>query len=313
MAAYIIKRVLSSLVVMWAVATLVFLGMRLIPADPAAVVLGDYASEQALSAFRRQMGLDQPLFTQYASFIWGILQGDLGNSMITGRPIADQIWAVFPFTLQLAVASMVIGAVIGIPLGIVTALRRNSWIDYLGRFLALCGFSFPAFYLGIILLLVFSVHLGWFPITHNPRGVDVGQQLYLLILPTLSLGLIQASFVTRLTRSTMLENLSADYVRTAYAKGLSHWVVNYKHVLKNIMIPVITAMGLYTGAILGGAILTETVFNRPGVGRLLVGAIAQRDYNLIQVGIMLFAFIIVIVNLLVDLAYSLFDPRVHYE
>lgn len=313
MAAYIIKRFLSSLVVMWAVATLVFLGMRLIPADPAAVVLGDYASEQALSAFRRQMGLDQPLFIQYLGFLGGILQGDLGNSMITGRPIADQIWSVFPFTLQLAIASMLIGAIIGIPLGIVTALRRNTWIDYFGRFFALCGFSFPAFYLGVILLLVFSVHFGWFPITHNPRGGDVGRQLYLLVLPTLSLGLIQASFVTRLTRSTMLENLSADFVRTAYAKGLSHWVVNYKHVLKNIMIPVITAMGLYTGSILGGAILTETVFNRPGVGRLLVGAIAQRDYNLIQVGIMLFAFIIVIVNLLVDLAYSLFDPRVRYE
>jgi ABC-type dipeptide/oligopeptide/nickel transport system permease component len=313
MAAYILKRILSSLVVMWAVATLVFLGMRLIPADPAAVVLGDYASEEALSAFRRQMGLDQPLFTQYMNFITGILQGDLGNSMITGRPIANQIWAVFPFTLQLAIASMLVGAIIGIPLGIVTALRRNTWIDYLGRFLALCGFSFPAFYLGVILLLVFSVQFGWFPITHNPRGGDIGRHLYLLVLPTLSLGLIQASFVTRLTRSTMLENLSADYVRTAYAKGLSHWVVNYKHVLKNIMIPVITAMGLYTGSILGGAILTETVFNRPGVGRLLVGAIAQRDYNLIQVGIMLFALIIVIVNLLVDLAYSLFDPRVRYE
>lgn len=313
MYAYIVKRLLSALVVMWAVATLVFLAMRLVPADPALVVLGDYASEEALAAFRRQMGLDQPLSFQYVGFLGGLLQGDLGNSMITGRPIGQQIWSVFPHTFHLAIASMLIGAVIGIPLGIWTALRRNTFIDYAGRLFALVGFSFPAFYLGVILLLIFSVQFGWFPIVHSPRGGGFGEHVYKLILPAFSLGLIQASFVTRLTRSTMLENLSADYVRTAYAKGLAPWMVNYKHVLKNIMIPVITAMGLYTGTILGGAILTETVFNRPGIGRLLVGAIAQRDYNLIQTGIMLFAFIIVLVNLLVDLAYSLFDPRVRYE
>jgi peptide/nickel transport system permease protein len=181
------------------------------------------------------------------------------------------------------------------------------------RIVALAGFSFPAFYLGVVLLLVFSVELGWFPVIHQVRTGTLSEHLLKLVLPALSLGLIQASYVTRLTRSSMLEALNEDYVRTAFAKGLRPRTVHFKHVLKNIMIPVVTAIGLYTGTILGGAILTETVFNRPGLGKLLVGAISQRDYNLIQSGLLVFAFVVVIVNLMVDLTYSLFDPRVKYE
>jgi len=313
MKAYLIKRILSALVIMWAVASIVFLAMRLVPADPAQVVLGDYATEEALKTFRHEMGLDRPLWAQYTEFMAQLARGDLGRSMITNRPIGDQIWALFPYTLDLAISSMLIGAIIGIPLGVWAAIRKNSAVDYISRIIALAGFSFPAFYLGVLLLLVFSVELGWFPIIHQVRTGSPAEHLYKLILPALSLGLIQASYVTRLTRSSMLEALNEDYVRTAFAKGLRPKNVYFKHVLKNIMIPVVTAIGLYTGTILGGAILTETVFNRPGMGKLLVGAINQRDYTTIQSGLMVFAFIVVVVNLIVDLTYCLFDPKVKYE
>ncbi len=310
---YVIKRVLSAVMIMWAVATIVFFAMRLIPSDPAQVVLGNYATEDALAAFRKESGLDRPLLTQYAEFITNLARGDLGRSLINNRPIGEQIWHLFPYTFNLAVASMLIGALIGIPLGVWAAIRKNTIVDYISRIVALAGFSFPAFYLGVLLLLIFSIWLQWFPVLHQIRTGTLAEHIYKLILPALSLGLIQASYITRLTRSSMLEALGEDYVRTALAKGLPRRTVYFKHVLKNIMIPVITAIGLYTGTILGGAILTETVFNRPGLGKLLLGAIKQRDYNLIQSGLVVFAFIVVAVNLLVDLTYSLFDPRVKYE
>jgi ABC-type dipeptide/oligopeptide/nickel transport system permease component len=313
MGRYVARRLLSSIGVMWAVATVVFLAMRLIPADPAEVVLGDHATQEALTAFRARTGLDRPLAAQYLDFFAGLLRGDLGRSLITNEPVGGQIWSAFPHTLALALASLAIGAAIGIPLGVWTALRRGSWVDVLGRVFALAGFSFPAFYLGILLLLLFSVQLGWTPIIHSIRTGDASEYLLKLVLPALSLGLIQSAYITRLTRSAVLEALGQDWVRTAYAKGLPDRVVHFKHVLKYIMIPIITAMGLYAGTLMGGAVLTETVFNRPGLGKLLVGAIAQRDYILIQSGLMVFAFVILIVNLLVDLSYALFDPRVTYE
>jgi peptide/nickel transport system permease protein len=310
---YVLKRILSALVIMWAVATIVFICMRVIPSDPAQVVLGNYATEEALKAFRHDMGLDRPLWVQYAEFMSRLVRGDLGRSMITNRPIGEQIWALFPYTFNLAVSSTLLGAIIGIPLGVWAAIRKNTPVDYISRIVALAGFSFPAFYLGVLLLLVFSVELGWFPVIHQVRSGTFSEHIQKLILPALSLGLIQASYVTRLTRSAMLEALNEDYVRTAFAKGLRPRKVYFKHVLKNIMIPVITAIGLYMGTILGGAILTETVFNRPGLGKLLVGAISQRDYNTVQSGLVVVAFIVVIVNLIVDLTYSLFDPKVKYE
>jgi ABC-type dipeptide/oligopeptide/nickel transport system permease component len=266
-----------------------------------------------LAAYRKQSGLDQPLLVQFGRFLSRLAHGDLGNSMISGEPILGQIAAVFPHTLSLALGALVIGALIGIPLGVATAVRRNTWVDFGGRVFALLGFSFPSFYLGVLLLLVFSVWLGWFPVIHTMRGDSIGEYLNKLALPALSLGLVQAAYVTRLTRSTMLEALNQDYIRTAFAKGLTGRKVYYKHALRNVLITVITAMGLYTGTILGGAILTETVFNRPGLGKLLIGAIAQRDYNLIQSGLIVFALVIMVVNLLVDLSYSLLDPRVKHS
>lgn len=313
MLSYTLKRMLSAIGIMWAVATIVFFAMRIVPADPAEVVLGDYATPAAIEAFRVQMGLNLPIWEQYTTFITGLAQGDLGRSMVTRLPVSDQIFALFPYTLSLALAALFIGAVIGIPLGVVTAIYRNTWIDSTGRFLALLGFSMPAFYLGILLLLGFSLGLGWFPIMHTIQTGGLAEHLYKLVLPAFSLGIIQAAYITRLTRSSMLEVMNQDFVRTAHAKGLPRSKVYYKHVLRNILIPVVTAMGLYTGTVLGGAILTETVFNRPGLGKLLVGAIATRDYSLIQSGLMVFAFVVVMVNLLVDLSYKFLDPRVTYD
>lgn len=310
---YVAKRLLSAVFIMWAVTTIVFFAMRTVPADPAEVVLGEYATPEALEGFRRAAGLDQPLLVQYKDFMLGLTQGDLGRSLITNQPVADQIISLFPYTLELAIASLLIGALLGIPLGVLTAVKQNTLVDYVGRLFALSGFSFPAFYLGILLLLLFSLHLEWFPIVHSFEDYTLAERIENLVLPAASLGIIQAAYITRLTRSSMLEQLESDYVRTARSKGLAERTVQYKHVLKNVMIPVITAMGLYTGTILGGAVLTETIFNRPGIGKLLVGAIAQRDYTLIQSGLMVFAFVIVIVNLIVDLSYSLFDPRVKYD
>lgn len=310
---YVVKRLCSAVFIMWAVTTLVFFAMRLVPADPAEVILGDNATEESLQAIREKTGLNLPVLTQYRIFMSGLMRGDLGRSMINNQSVSEQIAALFPYTLELALASLFVGAAIGIPLGILTAVRRNSWIDYFGRIFALTGFSFPAFYLGILLLLFFSVYLNWFPVVHTFNEGGLLERIEKLVLPALSLGIIQAAYITRLTRSSMLEQLELDYVRTARAKGISESSIQYKHVLRNVMIPVITAIGLYTGAILGGAVLTETVFNRPGIGKLLVGAIAQRDYTLIQSGLMVFAFIVVLINLLVDLSYTLFDPRVKYE
>lgn len=308
-----IKRLLTAVGIMWAVVTIVFFAMRAVPADPAEVVLGDYATPAAIEVFRVQMGLDRPLAEQYLGFMTGLLQGDLGRSLVTNQPVADQIFSLFPYTLSLALSALLVGAAIGIPLGVTTAIYRNTWVDSAGRLFALLGFSMPAFYLGIVLLLVFSLGLGWFPVMHTINDGTLAEHLWKLVLPAFSLGIIQAAYITRLTRSSMLEVMGQDFVRTAHAKGLAPGKVYYKHVLRNIMIPVITAMGLYTGTVLGGAILTETVFNRPGLGKLLVGAISTRDYPLIQSGLMMFALVVVVVNVLVDLSYALFDPRVKYE
>jgi len=309
---FLFRRMVSLAVILIAVPTIVFFMMRVVPADPALVVLGDQASAESLAAFRHKVGLDQPILKQYGQFMSGLAHGDLGRSMITDRPIAGQIADVFPHTLSLALAALLVGAVVGIPVGVLTAVRRNTWVDFGGRVFALLGFSFPSFYLGVLLLLVFSVWLGWFPVIHTMRGESVGEYLLKLTLPALSLGLVQAAYVTRLTRSTMLEAIGQDYVRTAYAKGLTARIVYFKHALRNVLVTVVTAMGVYTGTILGGAVLTETVFNRPGLGKLLIGAIAQRDYNLIQSGLIVFALVIMVVNLLVDLSYGLLDPRVRY-
>lgn len=314
MTGYIIRRMLAAFLIMFIVATVVFFSMRIIPGDPAVAMLGPYASEEALTSLRTRIGLHLPLQQQYFVFITGLFRGDLGVSMVSRRPIVNDIVSLLPLSIELALVSMIMGSLIGIPIGVLTAIRKNTLPDFVGRIFALLGFSMPAFFLGVILLLVFSVNLSIFPIIHQPQsGGGLWDRFIKLFLPSLSLGLIQASFVTRMGRATMLEILNKDYIRTAHAKGLSSRIVHYKHGLRNALIPLITAIGLYTGPLLGGAILTETVFNRPGLGRLLIGAIRQRDYTMIQSGLLVFAGMVVIVNMLVDLSYVFIDPRVKYN
>lgn len=313
MLAYAARRIFFTIPMLFFVFTVVFFVMRLAGGDPTYAILGEHASHEAVTQLRIKLGLDEPLVVQYFSALKNLAKGDLGESLISERPIAPQIMKVLPYTLELTIAAIIIGILIGIPAGVAAALHRNKMTDYLLRVFSLTGLSMPAFYLGILLLLLFAVQLSWFPIIGFTRSGGFWDRLYYLFLPALSLGLNKAAFVSRVTRSSMLERLNSDFVRTARAKGLDEYKVIFKHALKDCMIPIVTVSGVYVGVLMGGAILTETIFNRPGLGKFLVEAISQRDYNAIQSGLVFYGMIIVLVNLVVDLLYGIIDPRVKYE
>ena len=307
---YILKRLIAAVPTLIAVLTVVFLIVRVIPGDPAMTVLGDQATPAALEALRAKLGTDRPLYVQYWEFLWAALQGDLGRSLVSGRPIVTEVAAVLPHTIDLTVASLIVGAAIGIPLGIWAALHRNRFIDYAARIGSLIGLSFPVFVSGIFLLLAFALHWRWFPVIGSANLADPGDRLWKLVLPTANLGLIMAAYITRVTRSAMLQVLSEDYVRTARAKGVPWGIVVRRHALRNALIPVITVVGLYLGILIGNSVLTEIVFNRPGLGKVIVGALNQRDYSMLQGLMVIYCFLIVIVNLITDLTYGMIDPRV---
>ena len=285
---------------------LVFAIVRLIPGDPARLLAGDFATDQLVDELRQRWRLNDPLPVQYAVYVGGVLRGDLGRSITTSTPVRPELVERFLRTLELAVAGVVLAAVIGGAAGIVSAVRRSSLTDYVATALALTGISTPIFWSGLLLILLFSVRLEWLP----AGGTG---SLRHLVLPALSLGLFGAGVLARQTRSGMLEVLGQDFVRTARAKGLPERSVVVKHALKNALIPVVTVLGDQFGRLLGGAILTETVFAWPGMGRYLIEAISQRDYPAVQGAILVFAAAVVAVNLLVDLSYGLLDPRVHAE
>ncbi|MCC6166005.1 MAG: ABC transporter permease [Caldilineaceae bacterium] len=310
MLVYIVRRLLLSAPTLLAVLTLVFVIVRVLPGDPAQAALGDYASQEAVEALRARMGLNAPLVVQYSRFLGDLVRGDLGRSLITGKPVAEQIAFVLPYTLQLTLASILLGIVLGVPLGIVTALQRNGWVDYLGRVFSLAGLSVPAFYLGILLMLVFAVELGWFPVVGAGDPSRPGSLLYHLVLPAFSLGLIMTAYVTRMTRSAMLNILSEDYVRTARAKGLDERVVLVRHALRSALIPIVSIVGIFAVSLIGSSVMTEIVFSRPGLGKLMVGAMKQRDYTMLQSIMVVYALMIVVINLVVDLIYGWVDPRV---
>lgn len=312
MRAYITRRLLSIIPTLLIVGSLVFFVMRSAAGDPAVAMLGAAATAESVARLREQMGLDRPLVVQYADFLLQALKGDFGRSLATNRPVAEQIFAAFPDTVELVFWGMLIGTLIGVPTGIIAAVRPNSIFDYISRMVALLGLSMPPFYLGILLLLTFALHLGWFPVISTPQP-GVWGRLHAAFLPSLSLGLVQASFIMRMVRSSLLEVLQEDYIRTAHAKGVPPRRIHYSHALRNALIPVITVFGLYLGTLLAGTVLTETVFNRPGMGRLLVGAIQQRDYPLIQGGLMIYAAVIVVVNTAVDILYGFVDPTIRYD
>ncbi len=283
--------------------------MRILPGDPAIAALGDFAGPEQIERFREQMGLNVPLWQQYVSFIVNTVQGDFGRSMANNVPISALLMRNLPYTLQLTVAATAIAILIGIPTGILSAVKRNKSIDYVARVFALLGFSVPDFYLGSLLLIAFGLGLGLFPIMGG-GGPDIGSTLHHLFLPALTLGLIQAAFITRLTRSAVLEMLRRDYVRTARSKGLAERIVLYKHVMRNALIPVVTGLGIYILTTLSGSITIELVFSRPGIGQLMIGGISSRDYTMVQATLVIFSLFVVVVNLVVDLLYALIDPRI---
>ncbi|MBX6341525.1 MAG: ABC transporter permease, partial [Thermomicrobiaceae bacterium] len=291
----------------------IFFIVRVAPGDPATAVLGDYASKEAVDALRKRMGLDRPLWEQYIDFLGGLLHGDFGRSLITGQPTLQQIRQVFPYTLELAVAAILVALALGVPLGVITAVRRNTGIDYVGRIVSLAGLSMPAFYLGVLLILLFAVHLRLFPAIGAAPFSQPRENLHALVLPAVTLGLIEAAYITRLTRSAVLNVLHEDYVRTARSKGLPERRVLFGHALRSALIPLVSLLGLTAISLVGGTVLTEEVFARPGLGKLMIGATKQRDYTLLQSLMVIYALLIVVVNLVVDLLYGLFDPRIRYR
>ncbi len=311
MIAYLAKRLLLAAPTLLAVLTLVFVLVRIVPGDPAFVILGDQATEQALAELRARIGLDQPLWKQYLAFMGDVLTGDFGRSLVTNRPVMTDVLAVLPYTIELTIASLIIGVVFGVPLGVWAARSRDGFADWVARIVSLAGLSFPAFVSGILMLIAFAIHFRWFPVIS--KGVpltDPVERLRSLALPALNLGLIMVAYITRVTRSGMLKALSEDYVRTARAKGMPTPIVVWRHGFRNVLIPIVTVIGLYLGVLIGNSVLTEIVFNRPGLGKLIIGALEKRDYTMLQGLMVIYAFIIVVVNLITDLAYGFVDPRV---
>jgi peptide/nickel transport system permease protein len=303
---FLLKRLLAIIPVLLGITLLLFFMLRMLPGDPAQVLAGQMASPADVEVIRVQMGLDKPIHIQYISFLNRLLHLDLGLSARTQNPVIEEIWARLPNTLLLALCAITLACAFGIPAGIIAAVRPYSWVDYLVTIASLFGISMPVFWLGLMLMIVFAITLQWLP----AGGIGTWKHL---VLPSITLAAFVVAFIARMTRSCMLEVLSQDYVTTARSKGLKEKVIILKHALKNALIPIITVVGLQFGLLLGGAVLTETVFAWPGLGRLIVDSILARDYAMIQGSILIFGLLYTLVNLVVDLLYAFVDPRIRYE
>jgi glutathione transport system permease protein len=312
MMAFLIRRLGLAVITLFAVLTLVFILVRIVPGDPAQVILGDQASREAIEALHQRLGLDQPILVQYGQFLSGALRGDWGVSMVTGQPVIQEVFKVLPWTFELTFVSLMIGIAFGVPLGVWAATHRNRALDYWVRVGSLLGLSFPPFLSAIVLLLVFAIAVPWFPVI-SARSGSPSAWIQSITLPAINLGLISAAYITRVTRSAMLEVLSQDYVRTAQAKGVPWPAVVWRHALRNALIPIVTIIGLYLSILIGNSVLTEIVFSRPGLGKLIVGALNQRDYTMLQGMMVIYTMLVVLVNLVTDLAYGLVDPRVKLQ
>lgn len=301
---YIIRRILMLIPVLLGVAFIVFLLLYITPGDPARIILGDQAPEETVLQLREEMGLNDPFLVQFGRYVFNlVVNQDIGKSYVTKQPVIDEILAVFPATLRLAASAVLLALVIGIPFGIISAIKQYSIFDSVTMVFALIGISMPVFWLGLLLILLFSVKLSWLP----SSGYDSISQM---ILPAVALGAQSVAIITRMTRSSMLEVIRMDYVRTARSKGQSENKVILKHALGNALIPIITITGLQFGRLLGGAVLTESIFSIPGIGRLMVESIKMRDFPVVQGGVLLVAVSFSLVNLLVDLLYAYVDPRI---
>jgi len=303
---YLGRRFLAVIPVLFGVTLAVFSMLFLVPGDPVKMMLAEFVTTpDQIEQMRAQLHLDEPILKQYGRFVGNALRGDLGTSIRSRRAVSTEIGENVGSTAQLALASMAVAVAIGVPLGLMAALLRNSWFDAGSMIVALLAVSMPSFWLGLLMIVAFSLHLGWFPATG-------GGDLWHLVLPSVTLGMIASAIIARLTRSSMLEVLGQDYVRTARAKGLAWWGVVVRHALKNALIPVITIFGLQFGNLLAGAVIVETVFSRPGLGRLIVGGILAKDFPLVQGTVLFVATAYVMINVLVDIAYAFVDPRIRF-
>lgn len=335
MGKFILRRILLLIPILLGLSVLIFLFIRLLPGDPAGAILGERATPENIARVRAALGLDLPLHEQYFDYLFGLFRGDLGRSFLTNRDVVDDFLQRFPATIELTLSAMVIALAFGIPLGLITAKRRGSWVDQFGTVISLVGISIPIFFLGLMLKYVFAIE---FPILPDSGRIDFVEYsipkvtrfmtvdtllagelggfvdaVRHLILPGIALGTIPLAIIMRITRASVVDVLNEDYVRTANAKGLPGRVVDSRHVLRNAMLPVVTVIGLQTGLLLGGAILTETIFGWGGVGTWIYDAVRTSDYQVIQSGVLLLAFIFVLVNLLVDVSYAFLNPRIRYS
>jgi ABC-type dipeptide/oligopeptide/nickel transport system permease component len=304
---FLAKRLVAAVPVLLGISIAVFLMMHLVPGDPAKMMLGELAvDKEAIANLRHQLGLDDPIPLQYWRFLKGAVRGDFGRSILENQPVARMIWQVLPSTVELTLSGLGIAILLGGILGVTAAVRQNTWVDNTSMVVALWGVSMPSFWMGLLLIFIFSLKLGWLPATGQGGALR-------LIMPAFTLGYVAAAVIARLVRSSMLEVLRQDYVRTARAKGLADRLVVYRHALKNALIPVVTVLGLQFGALLGGTVVIETVFSRPGIGRLAVTSILSKDFQVTQGTVLMSAIFYTLVNIVVDVSYALLDPRIRYD
>ena len=310
---YVLRRLLATIPVMLIVAMFVFLMLRLTPSDPAAIIAGDNANTEQVAEIRKRLGLDQPILTQFVIWIGKTLQGDFGESFFFKKQVAELIFDRLEPTLSLAFFTLVLAIIIAIPLGVVAAYRHGSWLDRIVMGFSVLGFSVPVFVIGYALIYVFAIELNWLPVQGYQRlAQGIGGWLQRLILPSITLSVIYVALIARITRASVLEVLNEDYIRTARAKGLSNRVVLMRHALRNAAVPILTVIGIGIALLIGGAVVTETVYGLPGLGRLTVEAVLSRDFPTIQAVILMFSVVYVVINLLIDISYTLFDPRIRY-
>jgi peptide/nickel transport system permease protein len=309
--AFLIRRLLLTLPILFIVSVVCFSLINLIPGDPATVILGPEASEQAKEQMREQLGLNKPIVVQYVDWLGGVLHGDLGESLVDGTPVSQLILQRLPVTLELALGTFLVSLTIAVVAGILSASKKGTWVDYVSTGFALGGISIPHFWLGMMFIIIFAVDLGWLPASgYVPFFEDPAANIAVMILPVLATGLRESAELMRMLRSSLLEELGSDYVRTAFSKGLSRRVVVIRHAVRNALIPFVTASGLQIAALLGGLVVTEQVFQLPGVGRLIVESILERDYTVVQGAVLTVTVIVILINVLVDLLYAVIDPRI---
>ena len=317
MRTYLAKRLFLMVPTLLGVASLVFVIMRVIPGDVALLILGGDSGQidrAQLAAMHHRLGLDQPLLVQFGKWLWAVLHFDFGASLWTGRPVVEELLVRLPLSLELAILATIVAVVLAIPFGMLAAVRQDTWVDYVIRVISIGGLAIPSFWAGILVILFLVIYFGWGPpLEFTPPWVDPWANFQQMVWPVLTVGYRYAAVTTRMTRSTLLEVMREDYIRTAWAKGLRERVVVFRHALKNAMLPVITLIGTEFAFLIGGLVVTETVFTLNGVGRFVVDAVAHRDYPVVQALVFVIAFGFVIVNLLIDLTYAWFDPRIRYR